>query len=75
MAGPLLGVLGTVFGMLSAFSHLSGESVEPGALANDISLALYTTIAGMVVFLPGLACTIVATIKLGRIPRDFSGPG
>ncbi|MFM7737880.1 MAG: MotA/TolQ/ExbB proton channel family protein, partial [Planctomycetota bacterium] len=44
--GPMLGLLGTVLGMMAAFAKLAGPEgkVEVSSLASDISFALITTI-------------------------------
>jgi biopolymer transport protein ExbB len=48
---PLLGLLGTVIGMVKAFSGISdaGSRVDPSMLAGGIWEALLTTVAGLVV--------------------------
>ncbi len=52
---PLLGLLGTVIGMIQVFSTITTAGVgNPGALAGGISQALITTAAGMVVAIPSL---------------------
>ncbi len=52
---PLLGLLGTVIGMIQVFSTITTQGVgNPGALASGISQALITTAAGMVVAIPSL---------------------
>lgn len=52
---PLLGLLGTVIGMIQVFSTITTQGVgNPGALAGGISQALITTAAGMVVAIPSL---------------------
>ena len=54
---PLLGLLGTVLGMISVFSTLSqGSAVDPSMLAGGISEALVTTALGMGIAMPALAC-------------------
>lgn len=57
---PLLGLLGTVLGMITAFRALAeaGGAPEVTALAGGIWQALATTAAGMVV-------SIIATVFLG----------
>jgi len=52
--GPMLGLLGTVLGMMAAFAKLSGPEgkVEVASLANDISFALITTIIGLIIAIP-----------------------
>jgi len=51
---PLLGLLGTVLGMIDAFQALqeTGNSADPAALAGGIWEALLTTAAGMAVAIP-----------------------
>jgi biopolymer transport protein ExbB len=51
---PLLGLLGTVIGMIDAFQALqsAGSQVDPSALAGGIWVALLTTAAGLSVAMP-----------------------
>ncbi len=51
---PLLGLLGTVLGMIAAFQTLqaAGSRADPAALAGGIWEALLTTAAGMAVAIP-----------------------
>ena len=54
---PLLGLLGTVVGMLKAFQVIEGKAmsmvpVNPGDLAGGIWEALITTVAGLAVAIP-----------------------
>lgn len=51
---PLLGLLGTVLGMIEAFQALqdAGNRADPAALAGGIWQALLTTAAGMAVAIP-----------------------
>ncbi|MBS3650129.1 MotA/TolQ/ExbB proton channel family protein [Pseudaminobacter sp. 19-2017] len=53
-AAPMLGLLGTVIGMISAFGELSakGGAIDPSALAGGIWVALITTAAGLTVAIP-----------------------
>ena len=54
-AEPMLGLLGTVLGMIGAFGKIAGaERVNPQDLAGDISLALLTTAIGLAVATPFL---------------------
>jgi biopolymer transport protein ExbB len=51
--GPLLGLLGTVASMIGAFGRIGGAAkVAPSVLANDISLALWATGAGLLIATP-----------------------
>ena len=52
---PLLGLLGTVVGMISVFTTITNVGVgDPGELAGGISQALITTAAGLSVAIPTL---------------------
>jgi biopolymer transport protein ExbB len=52
---PLLGLLGTVIGMIKVFSVIVTAGVgDPGVLAGGISEALITTAAGLSVAIPSL---------------------
>ena len=52
---PLMGLLGTVFGMIQIFSSFTGAgSANAGSLAGGISTALITTAAGLIVAIPSL---------------------
>ncbi len=67
-AAPLLGLLGTVLGMIEAFKRIeeSGNRVDPGLLAGGIWEALLTTAAGMVVALLSLAAFNVLEAVMER---------
>ena len=50
---PLLGLLGTVSGMIKCFNIISMQEVaDPASLAGGISEALITTAAGLMVAIP-----------------------
>ena len=51
---PLLGILGTVVGMIDVFTSLVSASGETAALAGGISTALITTAAGLSIAIPTL---------------------
>ena len=56
-ASPMLGLLGTVLGMVSAFGTLkTSGGADPSQLAGDISVALLTTLWGLINAIP---CIIV----------------
>jgi biopolymer transport protein ExbB len=54
--GPLVGLAGTVYGMVLAFVRLSnaGGQANPGMLSGDIGKALFHTLLGLVVAIPAL---------------------
>jgi len=50
---PLLGLLGTVVGVLVAFDAISKSGMgDPSVFAGGISMALVTTVAGLIVAIP-----------------------
>ena len=52
---PLMGLLGTVIGMIKVFAAITASGVgNPGVLAGGISEALITTAAGLCVAIPAL---------------------
>ncbi|MGI5869687.1 MAG: MotA/TolQ/ExbB proton channel family protein [Kiritimatiellia bacterium] len=53
---PMLGLLGTVQGMILAFANISGGAPDFGVLAVNISQALWTTAAGLMTAIPAV-CT------------------
>lgn len=63
---PMLGLLGTVVGMVGAFDTIAGTkgAAAPDQLAGYISLALITTVQGLVVAIP---CTAVFSYFRNRI--------
>jgi len=52
---PMLGLLGTVQGMIGAFSTLAGGAPDVNLLAQQISQALYTTAGGLTIAVPCVA--------------------
>jgi biopolymer transport protein ExbB len=53
-AAPLLGLLGTVIGMIEIFGAQSPSNNQPAQLAHGISVALYNTAFGLVIAIPTL---------------------
>ena len=55
---PLIGLLGTVIGMIDSFNELElgGSLVDPSVLAGGIWTALLTTAMGLIVAIPALIC-------------------
>jgi len=70
---PLLGLLGTVQGMILAFyttANLEAGANRAAELANGIYVALITTFAGLCVAIPA---AMIAHFLEGRIMRGFRG--
>lgn len=51
---PLLGLFGTVVGMIEIFSSYNPQGSDPSLLANGISMALYNTGFGIIIAVPAL---------------------
>jgi biopolymer transport protein ExbB len=49
---PLMGLLGTVVGMIEVFGSQSSIGADPTALAHGISTALYNTAFGLIIAIP-----------------------
>ncbi len=67
---PLLGLLGTVWGMMEAFNSIATAEAmgRPELLAGGISQALLTTAAGLFVAIPALICYM---FFIGRVDRHI----
>ena len=72
---PMLGLFGTVTGMISAFDKIVslGAKVTPKDLAGGISAALITTFLGLLVAIPALFAYQYFRNKATRISIDFAG--
>jgi biopolymer transport protein ExbB len=71
--GPMLGLVGTVFGMILAFMELSsGGAPRPEKLAAGISHALVVTLLGIGMSVPAIFCNAFFRNRLTRITMDTS---
>ncbi len=70
---PLLGLLGTVLGMIAAFQALqaSGARADPSVLAGGIWEALLTTAAGMAVAIPAAVALAWFESVIDRVAADM----
>jgi biopolymer transport protein ExbB len=66
---PLLGLLGTVIGMIDAFRELeaAGSQVDPSVLSGGIWVALLTTAAGLSAAIPAVAAHTLLERQLERL--------
>ncbi|HEY0981866.1 MULTISPECIES: MotA/TolQ/ExbB proton channel family protein [unclassified Schlesneria] len=67
---PMLGLQGTVLGMIAAFGKIAGKQatgVNPASLANDISFALITTAVGLMIAIPLVMCMASMQVRIGRL--------
>jgi biopolymer transport protein ExbB len=69
---PMLGLFGTVYGMIVAFQALvaSGGRPDPVELAGGISTALVTTFWGLVVAIPALAAYALIRNKIDALTSE-----
>ena len=88
---PMLGLLGTVWGVLDAFAEMgTAGSANLATIAPSISAALVTTVVGLLIAIPGvLAHTRLSSLSrnittdmegfadelIGRIACEFQGRG
>jgi len=70
---PLLGLLGTVFGMIKAFNDISTSSAmgRPELLAGGISEALITTAAGLTIAIPALVCYLYFLSRVDQLITEL----
>ncbi|MFQ6111902.1 MAG: MotA/TolQ/ExbB proton channel family protein, partial [Nitrospinota bacterium] len=69
---PMLGLLGTVVGMIRAFNVISQSGTgNPGLVAAGISEALLTTAAGLTVGIPALAAYHFLRAKVDRYIHEM----
>ena len=69
---PLLGLFGTVSGMIKAFDVISKHTVvDPPLLAAGISEALITTLAGLAVAIPAVVMDRYVNSRVERISLDL----
>lgn|SRR5690625_1569424 len=54
VVSPLLGLFGTVVGMIEIFASFTSAQADPGLLARGISVALYNTGLGIIIAIPAL---------------------
>lgn len=63
---PMIGLLGTVAGMIGAFQTIGqGGMGKPELLANDIGMALVTTATGLIIGIPAMLFYFVLKARLG----------
>ena len=71
---PLLGLLGTVAGMIETFDSLGDMSLfsQTGGIAGGIATALFTTQMGLVVAVPGVIVKSVLDRREQKIEHDLN---
>ena len=70
---PMLGLLGTVSGMVKAFNAIAAQGMgDPGILADNISEALITTATGMTIGIPAMFFFFFFKNRYGKIVADIT---
>ena len=71
---PMIGLLGTVSGMIGAFQKIgTGGMGKPELLAGNIGEALITTATGLIIAVPAIFAFFIFRNNLSRIVRDAEG--
>ncbi len=71
---PLLGLLGTVWGMVQAFAKMAelGDQVTAGDFASGIWTGLLTTVAGLLVAIPAVTAARMFEAKVDQLSGDLN---
>lgn len=68
---PMLGLLGTVQGMIAAFTKIATvareSGTDPAQLASDISFALWTTAIGLMTCIPLVMLQAMIHVRIGKL--------
>jgi biopolymer transport protein ExbB len=70
--GPMLGLVGTVFGMIGAFMVLGqpGSTANPTKLAENVAHALSVTLIGIAISVPAIVFNAFFRNRVGKITMD-----
>jgi biopolymer transport protein ExbB len=73
-AAPLLGLLGTVVGMIETFDSLGDMTLfsQTGGIAGGIATALFTTQMGLIVAVPGYIIKSLLDRRERQIKHDLA---
>ena len=71
---PLIGLLGTVWGMVNAFAQISslGDKVTPADFAGGIWTGLLTTVAGLLVAIPAVTACRLFEARVDKLVHDLN---
>lgn len=74
-SAPMVGLFGTVIGMMGAFNKLSsGQRVDPALMAENIAVALITTACGLAIAIPLVLCTNSIHVRIRKM-EELVGAG
>lgn len=70
-SAPMLGLLGTVIGMILSFRSIAGtgegETIDPTEMADSIGVALFTTALGLTVAIPLVILGAMVAVRMGKL--------
>ena len=68
-SAPMVGLLGTVIGMMGAFNKLAsgGKNPDPTQMAGDIMLALITTACGLAIAIPLVLASASVNVRIRKM--------
>lgn len=73
---PLIGLLGTVVGMIRSFNDIAtAGAMGPQTLANGIALALLTTAVGLLIAIPAMAAYLYLAGRIDSIVMEMDRLG
>ena len=64
VVAPLVGLLGTVLGMINAFHYFKAGSIHPGVLTQGLAKAMVNTVAGLIV---AVVCLVFYSYFRGKV--------
>lgn len=69
---PMVGLMGTVYGMIDSFREIASSPVtpKPNQLATGISTALFTTLEGLAVAIPAIAAYGILRNRVARLSLE-----
>ena len=74
-SAPMVGLFGGVQGLMGAFEQLAtADTVEPAAMAKNISVALVTTACGLAIAIPLILAVASVGIRIRKM-EDLVGAG
>ena len=72
-SGPLLGLFGTVLGMMAAFGRIgTGDKMEPSQIADEIAIALICTAMGLATAIPFNFLLASINVRFRRLQDSLS---
>lgn len=72
--GPMIGLLGTVYGMILSFGVIAeaGQSPQASQLAAGISTALIATLEGIGIAVPAIVCYAIFRNRISRLSLEVA---